>query len=264
MKVSIIGAGNLAWHLAGALEQADMDVIEVYARSRKNAKALANTLYQTDATNSLDFSESEAEVFILAVSDDAIETVAQELILPEKCLLVHTSGSMPMNVLNVALSNNPECYLGVFYPLMTFTKGRAVNFAKIPICVEGSQKSAVNILSKLAASISREVYEVESGDRKVLHLAAVFSCNFTNHLLALAKEIMNEEGLNYDLLKPLISETIQKAMSSKHPAEVQTGPAVRRDNKSIEQHRDLIKADEDLLRVYDTLTTSIQDWHQNE
>ncbi|SOE20480.1 Predicted oxidoreductase, contains short-chain dehydrogenase (SDR) and DUF2520 domains [Spirosomataceae bacterium TFI 002] len=262
MKISIIGAGNIAWHLAKALEQADMDIIEVYSRDRRKAKSITQELYQSDATNSLNFKDSEAELFVMAVSDNAIEEVAAQIELPEESILIHTSGSVPLEVLEITKKMNPDCILGVFYPLMTFTKGKNVAFRTVPICIEGDTSETTHILSKIAKKVSNEVYEVNSQDRKVLHLAAVFACNFTNHLFALSKEILNEEGLNFEILKPLISETLNKGMAAKHPAEVQTGPAVRRDSNTIETHRQLIKDDEDLLKVYDTLTESIQDWHK--
>jgi predicted short-subunit dehydrogenase-like oxidoreductase (DUF2520 family) len=261
MKISIIGAGNIAWHLAKVLEQGEMDIIEIYARDRRKAKAITSELYQSDATNSLNFKDSEAEIFVLAVSDNAIEEVASQIELPSKSMLIHTSGSMPLEILDIAKKQNPDCTTGVFYPLMTFTKGKKISFKSVPICIEGDSSSTISTLSKIAGKISNEVYDVNTQDRKVLHLAAVFACNFTNHLFALSKEILNEESLNFDLLKPLINETLTKSMAAKHPAEVQTGPAVRRDSKAIEAHRALIKADEDLLKVYDTLTESIQDWH---
>lgn len=261
MKISIIGAGHVAWHLANALEQADMDIVEIYSRDRKKAKELSSTLYDSDATNSLDFSTSDARIFILAVSDSAIAQVASQLILPKKSIVVHTSGSVQLSALEGVLAQNPDCNLGVFYPLMTFTKGKAISFKKIPFCIESNDKETSLILSKLAGSLSHEIYDVNSQDRKTLHLAAVFACNFTNHLFALSKEILEAENLNFDLLKPLINETLAKGLNSNHPAEVQTGPAVRRDRVSIETHRAMIKDDEDLLKVYDIITESIQDWH---
>lgn len=261
MKVSIIGAGNVAWHMAKALEQVGMDIIEIYARNRSKAKQITKELYDTDVTDSLDFSKTDANIYIIAVSDNAIGEIASNIILPPKSILVHTSGSISISVLENASIQNPDCQLGVFYPLMTFSKAKKITFKTIPICIEANNKESFKTIFQLASMMSNEVYEVSSHDRQVLHLAAVFACNFSNHLFALSKEILNEEKLNFDLLKPLIQETFDKGFAAAHPAEVQTGPAVRRDSKTIEAHRALIKDDQDLLRVYDTMTNSIQDWH---
>jgi predicted short-subunit dehydrogenase-like oxidoreductase (DUF2520 family) len=262
MNISIIGSGNIAWHLVSVFEENDIRVAEVYSRKKKNAEAISGYLYDVNIKTNLNFKNSPSDVFILAVSDDAIQKVASEIQLPSGVILVHTSGAQALNVLLPALENNFDLKLGVFYPLMTFTKGIKVDFDSIPFCIEGENKETENILLALAKSISKRVELVNSHQRSILHVGAVFSCNFTNHLLALAKEILEEEAIDFELLKPLINETFKKAMRSSHPSEVQTGPAVRDDLVTISKHKGILADDTDLLNVYKTLTKSIQDWHQ--
>jgi predicted short-subunit dehydrogenase-like oxidoreductase (DUF2520 family) len=262
MTLSIIGTGNIAWHLINVFEENNLRIAEIFSRKKKNAESVTGYLYDVVIKTNLDFSNSPSKVFVLAVSDDAIEEVASSILLPEDSILVHTSGAKEMSVLLPALKNNQKVCLGVFYPLMTFTKGLKVDFKRIPLCIEGENQETLMLLIKLAGKISRSVHHITSHKRAVLHVSAVFSCNFVNHLWALGQEIVGEEELDFELLKPLINETFQKAMKANHPANVQTGPALRDDISTIEKHKNIIKEDEDLLKVYSTLTKSIQDWHQ--
>ena len=264
MTVSIIGAGNLAGHLARALEQAKVAVNEIYARDPGKATALADVLYAATAVSSLDFSRSKSELFFLCVSDDAIESLAEQVKLPDGAVLVHTSGARPLTALYGATSlyhgKRVEC--GVFYPLQTFTRQVPVDFEQVPILVESEDKHALALLTSLARRLSGQVVRVNSRERLIYHVSAVFSCNFTNHLWALSKEILESESLDFELLKPLIAETVNKMLRAEHPAEVQTGPAVRRDLRTQKAHLDFLRDDEDLMEVYSTLTGSISDWHR--
>lgn len=259
MNITILGAGNVAWHLAQAFEKAGHNVMEVYARNRKKAKEIASLLYDSEVTNSLDFRDSDATVFVLAISDKAIEEVSKNVLLPEDSLLVHNSGSVPLETLELARKKNKDIEIGVLYPLMTFTKGKALDISSVPFLIEGSNEKLVK---KIATSLSNKCVLADSLQRQTLHTAAVFACNFTNHLLALAKELTETEEVDYSLLKPLISETLQKSLKVEHPADVQTGPAVRHDQNAIAVHRDLLKDNDQLLSVYDKLTSSIQYWHE--
>ncbi|KPM47873.1 Rossmann-like and DUF2520 domain-containing protein [Jiulongibacter sediminis] len=262
MNISIIGTGNIAWHFIQVFEENDLNVAEVFARKKRKAADMQGYAYDVAVQTNLDFSNSTSKVFFLAVSDDAIVQVASEIRLPKEAILVHTSGAKTLGELSVALERNPEVKMGVFYPLMTFTRGVPVDFRKVPICIEGEDEYTLSILRGIAQKISGNVSEITSHQRLVLHVAAVFGCNFVNHLWALSKEIVEEEEIDFEILKPLISETFQKAMKAEHPAQVQTGPAVRDDESTIEKHKKLVKEDPDLLKVYKTLTQSIQDWHQ--
>ena len=264
MKVSIIGAGHLAWHLAKALERAEVAVNEIYARDIRKAAALADALYAAVPVNHLDFTLSKSEVFFLCISDDALETVAPRLLLPDGAVLAHTSGARPLSVLNGAVSpyHGKRVDCGVFYPLQTFSREVPVDFDQIPLLVESADARALATLTALAQRLSRKVLRVNGHERLVYHVSAVFSCNFTNHLWAMSKEILESENLDFGLLKPLIVETVNKMMEAAHPADGQTGPALRNDRQTLEAHRRFLQDDEDLIRVYTTLSESIADWHR--
>ncbi len=264
MNISIIGAGNVAWHLSKAFEQGGVAVHEIYARDIREAEALADGLYAASAVAHLDFKRSASRFFFLCVSDDAIATVAAQIQLPEGAILLHTSGAKPLTELHAAVSpyHGGQVDCGVFYPLQTFTAGLPLDFSKIPVLVEAENDKVAQQIKSLAKKLTSKVVQVSSQDRLVYHVAAVFSCNFTNHLWALSQEILASENLNFEYLKPLIQETVKKMLSAAHPADVQTGPAVRRDRKTMHLHEDFLRDDEDLLKVYSTLSESISDWHR--
>jgi predicted short-subunit dehydrogenase-like oxidoreductase (DUF2520 family) len=266
MKISIIGTGNLAWHLCKVFEKNDFDIQEIYGREIAKAIDLSQELYQTSPVDSLDFSESAARLFFLCVSDDAIEEICSKILLPENSTLIHCSGSKPLEILSKTLEiyHDLDVNVGVFYPVMTFTKGKSLDFVTIPVCLEAENESTMKLLMKIARIISDSVYVLNSFERSVLHISAVFACNFTNHLWALSKEILNSEDLNFDLLKPLIIETTNKALDSAHPSEVQTGPAMRNDKNTMGKHLEFLSDDPDLLNVYKVLSNSILDWHQKQ
>lgn len=265
MNVSIIGTGNLAWHLARIFEKTEIHVSEVFGREISKAILLSDDLYDAEATDELDFSESNSQIFFLCVSDDAIEEVCSKILLPENSILVHTSGAKPMDLIinTLEIYHDLKVNAGVFYPLMTFTKGKSVDFSEIPICIEAENKETEEVLIGLGKLISKEIFLINSEERAVLHVSAVFACNFTNHLWALSKEILESEDLEFDMLKPLIKETFKKAMAAKHPADVQTGPAIRKDSDTLKSHLAYLADDEDLEKVYKTMSNSIRDWHKN-
>jgi predicted short-subunit dehydrogenase-like oxidoreductase (DUF2520 family) len=254
--ISFIGSGNLAWHLAPALDNAGYSVREVYSRNIKHAEALVNRLYQADAKSSFDFSSSASRIFIIAVSDDAIDEIAQELILPEDAILVHTSGSQPLGVLGYASTQN----IGVFYPLQTFSKAKKVDFSEIPIFIESENVETGKVLLNMAQAISKQVKQISSEDRKALHIAAVFASNFTNHMLTLSKEILEANKLSFDMVKPLIVETINKSLSI-GPENSQTGPAKRGDMEILDRHMEFLQKDETLAEIYRIISQHIIDTH---
>lgn len=253
LKISIIGSGNVAWHLAPALDNAGYPVVEVYSRNKNNAKKLVNRLYQAELKTDLDFSKSISEVFIIAVSDDAIEEVAREIVVPEDAIVAHTSGASSLGLLEFIASD----HTGVFYPLQTFSKNKPVNFKEIPICIESTSDYTEDTLATIAKTISDEIYKIDSDSRRALHLAAVFACNFTNHCLKLAEDILEAEKLPFHLLKPLITETINKSLSI-GPSNAQTGPAKRHDFETLDKHLAYIK-DEELSELYRMISQHIVD-----
>jgi predicted short-subunit dehydrogenase-like oxidoreductase (DUF2520 family) len=257
-NVTFIGAGNLAWHLAPALDNTQFAVKQIYSQTRKHAAALAENLYQAEVKSSLDFSASPSRIFILAVSDDAIQEIAQEIILPENAILIHTSGSQPLSILGYAATSN----LGVLYPLQTFTKGQKVDFKEIPFFVESENEETEKIVMAMAKAISKKVYKISSSERKALHVAAVFASNFTNHMLAIAQEILEENEMDFELLKPLIVETINKSLEI-GPAHAQTGPAKRGDLKILDRHIAFLQGDKKLEQIYKIISQHILDKYED-
>jgi predicted short-subunit dehydrogenase-like oxidoreductase (DUF2520 family) len=254
MQVSIIGSGNLAWHLAPALDNTDFAVREVYSRNPAHAAALVEKLYEGEVKASLDFSTSASRIFILAVTDDVIEDVVQEIILPNEAILVHTSGSRPLSVLGYAATPN----IGVFYPLQTFSKAKKVDFKDIPLFIESDNKETEKVLQKIARALGRDAIKITSHDRQALHVAAVFASNFTNHMLLLAQEIMKDNSLSFDWLKPLIAETINKSLSI-GPENSQTGPAKRGDFEILDNHMLFLQSDPSVAEVYKLISQHIVD-----
>jgi predicted short-subunit dehydrogenase-like oxidoreductase (DUF2520 family) len=257
MNVSIIGSGNLAWHLAPALDNVGFVVKEVYSRNPQHAEQLTFLLYQAEVKATLDFSTSDSSLFIIAASDDAIKSIAQEIILPDEAVLVHTSGSQPLSELEFSATAN----IGVFYPLQTFSKQKKVDFKNTPIFIESNNEETEEALMLIGKSISDQVRKIGSEERQALHVAAVFASNFTNHMLAISKNIMQQNGLDYDWLKPLILETIQKSLSL-DPERVQTGPAKRGDLEILDKHLDFLKEDAAVAEIYKIISQHIVDKYQ--
>lgn len=259
MKISFIGSGNVAWHLSQAFEDHGHLICEVYSRHLSNSKALIKQLFDVKAVDSLDFSDSEAELFVLAVSDDSIQDVLDQLELPENAIVVHTSGSKSLDLLTNWNENIPELNIkvGVFYPLMTFTKERKIQFSEVPLCIECEDKVTETLLVKTAQKISNIVYLVDTEERKILHLAAVFANNFVNHLLAISQDILNDNDLEMNLLRPIIKETILKASEAEDIHDMQTGPARRGDQKTIKSHIELLKPNPMAEKIYRIMSESI-------
>lgn len=252
--ISFIGSGNVAWHLAPALDNVGFVVKEVYSRNPQHAALLTNRLYQAEVKASLDFSTSPSRIFVVATADDAIESIAREIVLPDEALLIHTSGSMPLTALQYAAPS----YCGVFYPLQSFTKEKKVDFKLIPIFTEAHTEVAQETLQFMASRISRQVLKITSEERKSLHLAAVFASNFTNHMIALSEAVMKKNGLDFDWLKPLIVETIEKSLSI-GPTSAQTGPARRGDLEILDRHLEQLHDDERLAELYKIVSQHILD-----
>lgn len=251
ISVIILGAGNVATHLFKALNNStESSVIQWYNRRLEPLKTYKNKVDITDDINTL----KEADVYIIAVSDDAIKSLSSQLPFKDK-LVVHTSGSV--NIYDLDKKHKR----GVFYPLQTFSKQARVDFKNIPICIETLDKKNHPLLRTLATSISDVCQRVNSDQRRVLHLAAVFVNNFTNQLYRIGHEITESEGAEFDLLKPLILETAHKILDFS-PYKSQTGPAKRHDTKTISKHLKALN-NEHHKDIYKLLTTSIKKTHGN-
>jgi predicted short-subunit dehydrogenase-like oxidoreductase (DUF2520 family) len=253
-KIAILGAGNVAWHLAPALEDAGHEITEVYAREIEKAAQITERVYSAEPKDDLDFSESKARIFILAVKDSAITELADEVILPEGSILVHTSGTMSLDILGYSSAS----YTGILYPLQSFTKGRKMDMEEVPFLVEAEDEETLQKLKKLAKSISPIVYQIRSKDRKAIHVAAVFASNFTNHMIRIAEEIMGRQGLDFEMLKPLIIETISKSLQI-GAKNAQTGPAIREDYETLEDHHQFLNFNESVAEIYKLISQDIID-----
>jgi len=246
LSIVLLGTGNLAKHLFDILkDQANIKIKQVYGR---NKTALSYFQKETSTTTNSNAIE-EASVYIIAVSDDSIATVS-ELLKQKNGIVVHTSGSIAINALS------PSVKRGVFYPLQTFSPNRAVDFSKVPICIEAENKNDLKVLKNLASKISDTVLEVSSKQRKDLHLAAVFVNNFTNHLYQIGQEICEKSQISFAVLEPLILETALK-IKTLNPMEAQTGPARRNDNGTIEKHIKGLQ-NKNHKEVYSVISNSIQ------
>ena len=253
-QIALIGSGNVAWHLAPALEAAGHTVREIYSRNPKHAEQLVGRLYEAEAKSDLDFSESDSEIFIIVVSDSAISAIADSIILQEGAILVHTSGSTELS----ALDYSSASYTGIFYPLQTFSKAREMSFDHVPILLEADDDQVKKQLKDLAKSISQQVYFVNTKDRKGLHVAAVFASNFTNHMIRIAEDIMRRQGLDFEMLKPLIIESISKSLEM-GAANAQTGPARRNDLETMDKHYQFLQYNESLANIYRQISQDILD-----
>lgn len=250
MKVVIIGSGNVATHLSLAMVSLEgIEICQVYSPTEAHAEILAERLncdFVTDPTQI----RRDADVYLFALKDQALEPVIRA-VPANNGLWLHTSGSMPMQV----FAGYTERY-GVLYPLQTFSKSREISFRGIPLFIECHREEDKNCLEELARRLSGKVCELSSEKRRSLHLAAVFACNFTNHIYALAEEILAKEGLSRDYLFPLIDETATKVREL--PAqEAQTGPAIRYDENIINKHLGMLADDPDVQTLYRLLSQSI-------
>lgn len=252
-KISIIGAGNVGTHLATALEDRGFEIIDVYSRNINNAKKLARKLYDAKATDQLDFSRSEAELFIISVADQAIHHVSDHLVLPSsKAIVVHTSGSIPLNHLA-----NAGLRTGIFYPLQTFSKEKKVKFSEINFCIHSLSQTVMDLLAEVAYTLSTKVYHINDEERKILHVSAVFACNFSNYMLTISKDILEKHQMDFKWMESLIKETMEKSLTI-GPKESQTGPAKRNDTPTIDKHLQLLsEMHPEYHKIYEVMTESI-------
>lgn len=253
MKVVLIGAGRLATNMALALQCAHHEIVGIMSLHESSCRQLAERVGCFWTTN-MEQLRSDADLYVIAVSDHAVPEVVNALgrIVPH-AFVVHTAGSLSMEV----YKNSPIKHFGIFYPLQTFSKGRVVDFHLLTCFVEADGASSLNVLKNLAQSLGSRVFELSSSDRRYLHLAAVFACNFSNHCYAIAGEILKHCGVPFDVLLPLIDETAGK-VHEMSPHDAQTGPAVRFDENVLSSQKTLLSHDFDYLDIYSLLSSDIQ------
>lgn len=251
ISIVILGTGNVAQNLAECFHGIpEIDLVGIIGRTETSLHVFGNK-YQVskDWTNL-----PQADVYIIAVKDDAIGDVSNKMHVDG--LVVHTSGSVALDVLSKHTKR------GVFYPLQTFTAGKILDFKSIPLCLETNDDENKRLLGTLAEKISANVHFIDSEKRKILHLAAVFVNNFTNYMYTIASEICGEHQLNFSMLFPLIEETAAK-IESMSPKEAQTGPAKRNDLKTLHGHLRLLK-NEKHKTIYTLLSNAIKAANEHE
>ncbi len=255
-KIIFIGAGNLATSLSLALKKKGFSICQVFSRTEESARELARKLDCLWTTNILEIKD-DADLYIFSVKDSALQDLLVTM-PPNNGVWVHTAGSMPISVFP---ESNNNC--GVFYPLQTFSKNRPVDFTDIPIFLEARTSKVYDLLENIAKQLSNNIIQVSSLQRQYLHIAAVFACNFANHMYAIAENILSAHKLDFKSLIPLIQETAQKTTSF-HPIDAQTGPAVRYDENVINKHIALLSDTPTLQTLYKELSRNIHKYAVNQ
>ncbi|WES96351.1 DUF2520 domain-containing protein [Chryseobacterium arthrosphaerae] len=249
MQIVIIGSGNVAYHMAKAFTLKGISIAQIFGRNEKELSKISEELNVPYSTGSL----KDADLYIICVSDNAVEDVSK-IITGKDCLVAHTSGSLPKEILSGLYRK------ASFYPLQTFSRSKELEYEKIPFFIEAENEADKEILFDLASRVSQNVMESNHEKRKYIHLTAVFTCNFVNHLFSRAKEISDSQEIPFHYFLPLIDETVQK-IHEIEPKKAQTGPAVRNDLRILELHEQLIK-DEESLEIYKTMNHSIQKMYE--
>ena len=248
MRVVVVGSGNVAESLAQAIAEAEgMDLVQVFARNEERGRKVAE-LANTEWSNT---SLAEADLYLISVSDNAVEGCAKTLHIPQNAVVAHTAGCCSINSLA------PHTHRAVFYPFQTFSVGRKVDLTKGYIFLEGATDHALQTVKEVAHRLTSKVEMADSTRRAIIHLSGVFACNFANAMYANAAEILASAGLPFDIVAPVIEETAEKAVGVLNPAATQTGPARRGDTQTLERHRKML-ADKPLTKeIYDKISEDI-------
>ena len=251
MKVTLIGAGNLATQLGKSLKKAGVIISQVYSRTEDSARTLGELL-DAEWLTDIKALRDEADIYIFSVKDSVLcELISEACKGRGDKLFLHTAGSMPMSCFE-----GKAQYYGVFYPMQTFSKSKDVDFERIPVFIEGNSIETEDVIRSLANKLSQRVIRLSSADRKYLHLAAVWACNFTNYCYTVASDILSEHDIPFDVILPLINETTEKIQNI-CPKAAQTGPAVRGDKNVMSQQLELMSDREDLQELYKMLSKGI-------
>lgn len=251
-RIALIGAGNVASHLAPALLKGGANLCQIYSRSIESARELG---MKTGITYTSDIFAiyPDCDIYIFCVADDALVSLFKSIRINKDAIVLHTSGSLPMDIFK-----GRAIQYGVLYPLQTFSKKRDLDFKEIPLCIEASDGQVAKVLRELAETLSQRVEEISSAKRKVLHLAAVFANNFVNHLYGIGGQILEKEGLDFNLLRPLIFETAHKVLLMS-PENAQTGPARRGDEGILNMHKGMLKNERSWLNLYTMMSEMIRE-----
>ncbi|TDS11108.1 Rossmann-like and DUF2520 domain-containing protein [Sphingobacterium paludis] len=249
MKITILGSGNVATHLGKALLEAGHRIVEIYSRNLANAQALASQVGAT-ATDLVTRLRDDADIYLLAVSDQAIETLASQLPVSIRGMVVHCSGATTMDVLA-----SFQRY-GVIYPPQSLRKEHDTQMASIAFGIEGNTTETEDALLELVQEFAPKSFRCNSQQRLALHIGAVFANNFTNSLFQISFELLQAHRLPFHLLHPIMQETVEKAIQHE-PRSVQTGPAQRDDQTTIDKHLNFISEKPNWVKIYQRLTEEI-------
>lgn len=245
MRISIIGAGKVGLNMFETLrKKKDVKLVSLFNRSIEKILHYRKKVFITNNINEI----KKSDIYIISTKDDSIKKISEKIIGRDG-LIVHTSGSTEMKILSIHKN------FGVFYPLQTLTEGKIADFKKIPICVEANNEINYKILKKLTKITGSKYYQVDSKQRIALHVSAVFACNFTNYLFSKAYDICRSNKIPFDILFPLIRETLGK-IEENNPSEIQTGPAIRKDLSTIKKHLNFINS-KNSKKIYSILTQEI-------
>ncbi len=251
MKIVLIGAGNVATHLGRGLKENGHTIVQVYSKTKESALKLATSL-QCSYTTNMENVSNEGELYISALKDSAFTELIPYIIKGrEDALFVHTAGSLSMD-----LWKGHALRYGVLYPMQTFSKSKSVDFGNVPFFIEANSDVDEQLLYDLASSLSGKVYRVSSEQRKSLHIAAVFACNFSNHMYAISSYLLSKSDIPFEVMLPLIDETSRK-VHELSPVQAQTGPAIRYDENVINRHLSMLEADPDIRDLYEKISKSI-------
>jgi len=254
-RISFIGAGKVAGALCLQLYLSGNTIQKIISRREKNGRGLA---ISCDASWSQEFSFEETDdVVIVAVPDDSLKEILKKIECHENTVIAHTAGSQGLDVFPPRLKHT-----GVFYPLQTFSTDRKIEFRDLPFFLEASDSLSSAILNDLAVSAGGKVHFIDTDRRRLLHVAAVFVCNFVNHMFTAGKKISEKAGLPFKVLQPLINETVLKALET-GPENSQTGPAYRSDKITLKKHMDLLSFSPELQGIYKEITESIMKLYKN-
>lgn len=252
LKITIIGFGNVGFHLTKALLNNGFKIHQIFNRNLNKANEFAST-NQINLINNVKDLDYSADIYIFCLKDDVIEELLTELNFTDQ-LLLHTAGSINQNIFEDFSTN-----YGVLYPVQTFNRNIELNFDEIPLCIESNNLETLHNIKKIAESISNNVQQISSEERKNIHIAAVFANNYVNAMYAIAQEILEQKDIDFNVLRPLILETAKKVQSNT-PIEVQTGPAIRKDSSTITNHIESL-SDKHLKYLYETIAKYIQERH---
>jgi predicted short-subunit dehydrogenase-like oxidoreductase (DUF2520 family) len=247
--IVILGTGNVAANFVDAIKDTDVKVIQVYGRNIEKARELSAKI-NAEAINYVSNINPDLQIYFFMLSDTGIvETVKQIKI--NNGILVHTAGSLSMDIFKGKAEN-----YGVFYPFQTFSKDFPVDLGEVPVCIEASNEFTLESLKDFAEKLGCKAYRLNEEKRQYLHLSGVFACNFMNHCIFLGEKILEEQGIDKEIIRPLLEQSFKKAMAI-GAENSQTGPAKRMDKLIIEKHLELLKNNEQMFDVYKVLTDSI-------